>query len=71
MPKTPKQFHKITFNWMIPPADRQKIEEFLRTTLGYDVDGGGTFLAERSAKICIFPKARSHKRKAAVQPAAE
>ena len=65
MPRTPKQFRKITFDWPIPAADRQKIEEFLRSNaLGYDVDGGISSPETGTAEIYIRPKPRSHKRRA-------
>ena len=39
MPKKPKVFKTVSFDWPVPPEDRRKIEEFMRS-LGYDVDGG-------------------------------
>ena len=63
MPRSPKRFHVIRFDWPIPAADRRLIEEFLSKSLGYDVDGGGTDPEAAAAQIHIRPKARSHKRR--------
>jgi hypothetical protein len=62
MAKTITRFHKVTFDWMMPPAERHQVEDVLKT-LGYDVDGGGTDLEARVSEIFVRPKARSHKRR--------
>ena len=43
---------KVIFDWMIPPAERQRVEELL-ASMGYDVDGGATNFANKTAEIYI------------------
>jgi len=63
MSKKLKAFKMVSFDWPVPPEDRRKIEEFMRS-LGYDVDGGSSELATGYSYIYIRPKARIHRRRA-------
>jgi hypothetical protein len=61
MSKKTTQFKSVRFDWMIPVAERQRIEAVL-SEMGYTVDGGGTNLADATADIFIRPKPRVRNR---------
>ena len=62
MPKAPKTFKHVTFDWMTDPDTRTAVEDTLRQ-LGFDVDGGITDLATRTSVIYIRPKARNRRKR--------
>lgn len=57
MAKRINEFKTVVINWMMPVDERQKVETLLQS-MGYNVDGGGTNLASRTAEIYVRPKKR-------------